>query len=777
MFALYASLFIISAASLIFEIGFTRIFSIKEWYHFAFMMISVAMLGFGASGSVLSVFPKIFKKNLRLNLAIFSSLFAFISIAAYLVINYVPFDSYVLAWDRLQILYLFIHYLVLTLPFFFTGLIVSAAISAYPEEVGKIYFSSLAGSGIGCLIVVLALPALRGSGLFILIAILAIAAALLFKFKLKTLLICFPAIILMILYLWNPAIYDIRPSPYKDLSQVLRYPQTRKLTEAWDATSKVDIVESSAIKRAPGLSLAYKKLPPEQLGITIDGDNLSPIPKYPVDKEFAEYFLQILPYKLKTNPSVLIVEPRGGLDVRLAQTQKLKSLTVVESNPLVARQQLLPKGVGYVVSGVRNYLARPGKKEGYDVIHLSLSDSFKPITAGTYSLSENYLYTEESFQALFNALSQDGILSIQRWLQLPPAELPRVGSIATQALRKSGIADPSAHITAIRGWSVGSVLVKKIPWTSEEITAIKEFCSKRRFDLVYYPGIKRNEVNLFNVLPEPYYFDVFAKVFQERDFKESVYDISSVSDNNPFYFHFFKWRNLPLILQEWGKTWQPFGGGGYVVLVLLLVIAAVVSAIFILFPLYFLKRKGRLEQRWRFLTYFFALGLGFLFIEIPLMQKFILFLGHPIYALSVVLFSILLFSGLGSLTIGGYKGEEKRILFVVIPVLIILLLIYLLFLDKLFCALLGCGLLVRVGFSILVLLPIGFVMGAPFPLGIRVVNKLSPKLIPWAWGVNGFASVISSILAVMLAISFGFSQVLILAGVVYLIGFLVMLGI
>ena len=801
MLATYLGIFLLSMAGLCLEITLTRIFSLAQWYHFAFMAVSIALLGFGASGSFLSLFPDLIKRNLNKRLATLSALLALGILASYLNVNYIPFDSYRIAWDREQILYLAIYYLFLALPFFFSGLAVGALLSAQPEQAGKIYSFNLAGSAVGCVVAVVALPMLGGAGTVMLSALLGALAAIAFSrspiSNLQSLISSLLALALLFITIRPPPFLEVRLSPYKGLSQALRYPEAKVVFSRWNAFSRVDVIESQGVKSAPGLSLAYPDTLPLQKGLFTDGDNLSPVTR-PEKLGFIDYLPVSLPYCLWPKARALIIEPKGGLDVLVALHQGASSVTAVESNPLVIevakdafQDPYRDQRVTVVVENGRSYVRHVGER--FDVVQVSLADTYRPVTSGAYSLSENYLYTVEAFVDYLAHLSEGGLLVVSRWLQTPPSESLRAGALAVTALEKASLPQPELRIVAIRSWSTLLLLVKNGEFTAGEIEAVKSFCRQRQFDLVYYPGIREAEANRYNAYQEPLYYRAFQSLLfgdRARFYADYSYDVSPTSDDRPFFFHFFKWSQTPEILQTFGKIWQPFGGSGYFVLVALLILALLASAVLILLPLLF-RRKIMLppdlairrpgldvrepqsndlaiqaepgkQLRWRVFAYFAMLGLGYLFVEIPLMQHFILFLGHPIYAFAAVLFAILLFSGLGSMV--SPRLPLSRILLALIGGIIL----YPLVLPFVFQLLLGQSLGIRLLISVLSLAPLGFLMGVPFPKGIEIIGRLAPDLIPWAWGINGCTSVLASILSAMLAISFGFSRVLVGASVAYL---------
>jgi hypothetical protein len=784
MFLIYSGILLLSAATLLFEINLTRIFSVAQWYHFAFMVVSLALFGFGASGSFLSLFPRLLTKNLRNFLATCAAVFSVMCLASYLVINNLPFDSYRVSWEPHQILYLAVYYICLAIPFFFTGLALGAALSVMPSYSGRLYGSNMIGSGLGCLLVLVS-PSLFGvGGTVVLAALLGMLGAILFSLpRFKPLLgISIAGVLaLVILLVTLPPALEIKISPYKSLSQVLLPSQARRIWTEWNAFSRVDVIESNSIHMAPGLSLKYSHELPPQLGITLDGENLNPINQIEASQAyFTEYLPSALLYQFSSQPRVLILEPCGGLDLLTALHHQSSSATVVISNPLIIEaiekftgEPLLDSPqVNLFVEGARSYLRRSSEK--FDIVQISLTDNFRVVAAGVYSLSENYLYTTEAFKEYYRHLAPGGILSITRWLQVPPSEDIRLISLAIHALEQSGVAHPEQHVAAIRTLQTLTLLIKESPFTSQDTTLLKNFCDDMGFDTVYFPGITADDLNRYNILPGEYYYEAFTNIMSDSEreafLADYPYDISPTTDDRPFFFHFFKWGQVSEIWQSLGKTWQPFGGAGYLIIVALLVFSVLLSAIFILLPLRYRPQEKQSQTyipgvRWQLFIYFAMLGFGFLFIEIPLMQKFILFLDQPTYAFALVLFTIFVFSGMGSML----SARVGRALPVVILALSLLSFLYPLFLNHLFRMWLGQSLQLRLLAAIGALAPISFLMGIPFPSGIRLLEVLSPGLIPWAWGINGCISVIASILSLMIALWVGFSWVLLATGAAYLV--------
>jgi hypothetical protein len=368
---------------------------------------------------------------------------------------------------------------------------------------------------------------------------------------------------------------------------------------------------------------------------------------------------------------------------------------------------------------------------------------------------------------------------ITRWLQDPPSEDLRLFALVVTALEQDG-ANPHVQIVAFRGFNTATVLLKNSPFTSEELSSIRSFLAERAFDLSYAPNIQPDETNRYNILPESKYYQTYIRLLnanpRETFYDEYDYDVRPPTDDHPFFGHYFKWSQAPQVLAEFGRAWQPFGGAGYFVIVALLLLAVLLAIALILLPVAIWKQANQNATSpflLRNLVYFGLLGLAFLFVEIPLLQRFILYLGQPAYAFTMVLFSILFFSGLGS------QWGDHIPLRLALASLVILVLIAPVLLPRLFAWTLGLPLTIRLGLTAIFLSPIGFLMGIPFPAGIRLLKQeqlegndanegMTPRAdIAWIWAVNGAVSVVSSILAALLALTFGFSWVLWLGALCY----------
>ncbi len=755
-------LFLLSAATLALEIHLTRVFSVAQFYHFAFLSVSLALLGFGASGTFLSVarWPLRFPERA---LPTLGWGFGLTAVGAYGLTQALPFDSFRVTLNPEEWGILALHFLALSPPFFCAGAVVGLLLTLRPERVGRTYAANLAGSAAGCLLAVLIPPATGAGGMVLFCAAVAGLAGLLFgRWRFPWRALQGLAVALLAAGAFRPPAWlEVRLSPYKGLSYALLYPGSRLVFRGWNATSRVDVVEAPAIRSLPGQGIACRGQPPPQRGLFVDGDDMSPIPRITAPADLRPQTgctLHALPYRLRPGARALVLEPRGGWDVWVALAEGARFVTAVEPNPLVVRAVRAQAGwtavpydrpeVALSVETGRAFLARPGPS--YDVVFMSLTASYHPVMSGAYSLAEDYRYTVEGFIAALRRLREGGLLAVVRWAQSPPSEELRAFALAVEAVERTG-GDPARSLVALRSYNQVLILARRGPFTAAELEEIRSFAAARALDLVYAPDIRPEEANRFNVMPTPEHYLAFTGLLAAPDrgrwLETYPFDVSPPTDDRPFFGHFFRWAQLPQVLAMTGHIWQPFGGAGYLVLLGLLGIAGGMAGLLILLPLARLSlasfRAGRLLP-------FGFLGLAFMLVEIPLLQRFILFLGHPAYAMAGVLGVLLLFSGLGS-----WVSARVPLPWVMGP-LLALLVLYNVGLDALSGLPLGWPFGARVLLTVLGLAPLGFLMGMPFPRMVGALQVRFPALVPWAWGVNGALSVVASVGAAILALSWGF---------------------
>ncbi len=801
-------LFFISAATLLLEITLTRIFSVAQFYHFAFMIISLGMLGFGASGTWLALFPRWGRDRPRRTLAILALAYGVTSVGAYALTNVLPFDSFSIAWERQQVAILALHYVALAAPFFCSGATLGLLFAQHPQAVSQLYALNFGGSAVGCALALLVPTWLGGAGIVLLCGALGGVAALCFA-NARTMRVAAGALIIAmgIAGATRPAPLTIELSPYKGLSHALRLPDARVVFRAWNSFSRVDVVASESIRSLAGMSYQSPASPPPQHGIYVDGGDPSPALQLPIATlddtntealTFTSFMPTAIAYRLRPGGDALVLAPHGGLALWIALAQGAARVTAVEPNPLIieaAGAIYEHPRVTTVIETPRSYARRADAQ--FDVVELALTSPYHPVRSGAYSLAEDYTYTVEAFRDDLAALRPDGLLVVTRWLQMPPSESLRAFALAVTAVEAEG-GDPAEQIVAFRGYQTLTLLVKRQPFTEAEVDAVRAFAARLAFDLVIAPGMDAAEANQYNVLERPLYHESFTALLRTEDraawYADYPFDVTPPTDQHPFFWHFFKWSQAPEMIATLGKQWQPFGGAGYFVLLLLLGLALAAATVLILLPVLLFRRetccgrppgrattgtagtpaRARTYDRLSVALYFGLLGLGFLCVEIPLMQRFILFLGHPAYAMTAVLFAVLLFSGIGSLL------SSRAPLRPALGLLIALALGYPLLLPRLFAASLGLPLSGRMLVTVASIAPLGLLMGMPFPKGLGLLESrtseclhpstlrsTSKEWIPWAWGVNGATSVVASVLASLVALTWGFRWVLALGALCY----------
>ena len=786
---LSTAIFLISAAAIGYELLLIRVLSIVQWHHFAYMIISLALLGYGASGTFIALFRKTLEPRFERAFATFALAFSIAMVVCFVVGQRMPFNALEIVWDRRQILNLALMYLVFFVPFFFAACCVGLALTCRSEAISRLYFFDLVGAGAGALLIIGALLLVfPQSALMLLVALALVASVLVGNRGIGRLplgigqfawLGVFAVIVL------NSGL-SLRPSEYKGLSQAMQVVDSRVLAEVSSPLGLLTVVESPTvpIRLAPGLSFNARHIPPEQLAVFTDADGMSAITRYDGDPDSIAYLADVtaaLPYHLLEQPDVLVLGAGGGGDVLLALYHAANHVDAVELNPAMTAfvADTFSEFAGRIyddprvathTAEARGFVAQ--NERHYDLIQIGLLDSFAAAGAGVHALNESYLYTVEAMREYLADLEPGGMVAITRWVKAPPRDSLKLAATAIEALEQTGVADPGRQIAVIRSWNTVTLLIRNGAFADSDIDAIRQFASSRSFDTVYFPGISGADANRFNLLDRPWLHEGIDAILGDRAdkfFENYKYFVEPATDDRPYFSHFFKWRSLPEVM-----AMRTFGGAGliewaYLIVVMTLVQAAVLGGVLILLPL------SRVRRTWtggaRFGTYFLLLGLAFLFVEIAFIQKFTLFLSHPLYAVAVVLASFLVFAGAGSAYSVRLSGRTVARRFTPVSIAVAgiagIAAIYLFLLPPLFGLFIGAADGLRILLSVVLIAPLAFFMGTPFPLGLRRIAERAPDFVPWAWGINGFASVVSAVLATLLAIHFGFTAVIVLAIVLY----------
>ncbi len=788
---------LVSAGALAYEILLMRLFSIIQWHHFGYMMISLAMLGYGVSGTLLTLLSERLLPRYGAVFTLCAAAFGICATAAFLLAQMLPFNPLEIFWDVRQPLYLLLGYLLLSIPFLFAASCVGLTFARYGAVAHRIYSFDLFGAAGGCLLIVLLLfllppmAALRAIGLLGLMA----AALAVWQFRLQPrLLLPLLAIMALVMTAGLPSAWsELRISPYKSLSQAQLVPGTRVVEERSSLLGLLTVVESPRVpfRHAPGLSLNAAQEPPPQLAIFTDGDALTALTRFDGRLEPLAYLDQTtsaLPYHLLQPPHVLVLGASGGASVLQALVHHARQVEAVEADARmvgVVRERFAEfsgnlyrrPDVVIHVAEARAFVEATDAR--YDLIQLELMDTFGAASSGLYGLSESYLFTVESLQSYLRHLTPGGMLVLTRWITLPPRDLLKLAVTAITALEREGVAAPGQRLVLIRGWQTGTLLVKNGEFTANEIAEIRAFAEARSFDVEWLPGLAREESNRYNVLDQPYFYDgitALAGAHRQDFIAHYKFDLRPPTDDRPYFFHFFRWQTLPEILRLKARGGLSLLELGYPILLATLLQAVLASAVLILLPLWLGLRNQRdirtTPCKSSVFAYFTLIGFAFIFIEIAFIQKFTLYLGHPLYAVAVVLCAFLLFAGLGSRSAPHLlaKLPTARLPQVGWPVTGIALLLPLYLLASPLLMQHGMGLpdFMRIMVAGALIAPLAFMMGMPFPLGMARLDTTAPALLPWAWGVNACATVVGAVLAALLALHLGFTVVTSLAVLLYL---------
>jgi hypothetical protein len=755
---IYLAVFLISASILMLELVLTRIFSVKLYYHYAFMVISLALLGSGASGVYVYLFPKFFRPE-RLEKQLFAFCWLFAA-SIPMILSFILRLDFQFDFTLRQLWRIVLLYGIPSIPFFLGGLCLSLAMTHLSENINRLYSFDLAGAACGCLLVIPLLNLLGGPQAMLAIAVLPAGACwLLWPAQSSKLLLLLPLLLAVPL---GTSLVLTPNHPWLKIHYVKGRNEGEALFTKWNSSSRITVVQVNHDRK--------------NTWIIMDGDAGTLLPDFNGNLEswrFLQSRVSSLAYHLKPSAQTLIVGPGGGIDVLTALAFGNHDITGVEINPITVNDVMrgafkdftgglyFRPDVRIHADEGRSFIRRAA--HSYDIIQATLVDTWAATAAGAFALTENNLYTVEAFKDYFAKLKDDGILTFTRWNLDPPQQDLRLVSLTRAAMHELGMSKPERSMILVRESRQSEAvecnfLFKKSGFTDAEVRTLEAVSRANSFELLYTPLTR----------PENAFTQLITANDPQNFYRSYPYDVSPPRDNSPFFFHTVR------LSQLWGSlffSWESKKTNvGVLVLFLVFVAALGLVLLLIVFPMFWFRKKvsGR-RQDGPELGYFVCLGLGFILIEMTLVQKFILFLGRPVYALSVVLFSTLLFSGIGSFFSEGLSKERLRQnISLVCLAIAALTLAYLpllpLFLYRLVALTTPLKALLAIGF----LAPLGFVMGMPMPLGINWLRRTSPALIPWAWGINGAASVLGSILTMVIAVNLGFNLALIVAVGLYI---------
>jgi hypothetical protein len=777
---IYLSVGLLSASILAFQLNLMQLLSILQWSHFAYMVISVALLGFGASGTLLALARRWFTNNVDL---VLPSLMILSGVSMSLLMLVSPavlgtFDSYLLFVDRSQVPGLLLAYFSFFVPFFFGALALGLVYICYVERIGSLYFADLLGSGIGGLLILVLfwifypaqLPSVIGlfpviSGILIIPAgsrprfILPVGAA----FSLSLFLVLLPPTLPL--------------SQYKSLSMAMNLPDAEVVIRRSSPYGQIEVVSSPALRYAPGLSLAFTGTVPVRDAIFNNGNWFGPVVQWnrADTVHFLDYTTTALPYHINHPSSVLLLDAGTGMFAAHALTRGVGSVTAVEQNriatallknelaPMIDSMYHLPS-VTPVNIHSRSYLLRDDNL--YDLIVLPTSESFGG-TSGINALEEQFIFTLEAFDEMWQRLSGHGMIAVTAWMDFPARNTLKLLASLVATHEANSDEPVQYYLAAVRGWGTITFVLKKSALTPGETARIRDFSESMFFDPALLPDIRPEERAGFNQLQDDEFFrlmDIIISGDREDLYRNYDFNIRPATDNIPYFSRYLKLGRYNKLQEMFGQSAVPFLEIGYLILLMTFVQIALAAIILILLPLAAIGWKG--GGKLYTMLHFSGIGMGFMFVEIILIQQFILYFGNPIYAAAAVLSGMLICSGAGSLA-SSRLGTGRRDMVKVLVMVIFFILLYLVLLLPLLRLTINLPLVAKIFMSIMFISPAAFFMGMPFPLGLRKLSRINTTLTPWAWGINGCLSVISTALATIIAVEAGYLCVMLLAAISY----------
>jgi Spermine/spermidine synthase domain len=777
------SVFFISAALISYQILLFKMFSIQYWYHFAYLIISIALLGFGTSGTIIFLFRKTLKVHFPL--VLFScALLLVLSMWLNICLNRkIAFNPLMIIWDKNEIVHLLYLSLSIFIPFFLGALCIGISFVIASNYIHRIYFANLAGSGLGSLIILLTFLHIGPYEIMLVITLMTILAALggsTSYVRQGIALVAGIAGILIYIFLFRSL--PLPMSNFKELAQAENLTAARKEREIFGPLGLVTVLDSPAYHYLPDLSLKCPYPLPRQKGLFLDGNTVGAINEFSGgvnDVRFMDYRTNSVAYKILNCPHVLIIGGGSGTEILSARQHTAKSISVVEMNRDIINLMQGPyktfSGDIYssadthaIIEEGRGYLQRTERR--FDLIEISLLESMGAASAGVYSLNENYLFTTEAIRLCMGRLTPEGILSISTWIKNPPRDNIKILAMAVEAIELGAESTPAQSIVMIRSWQTATLLMKNGIFREKEVETIKEFCRVNFFDISYYPGVKEKETNIFNKFEgDPFYSAAIKLLSKERDnfYDTYPYYIRPATDDRPFFSHFFKIEMLKEYINSSNRVLIPFLDWGYILVWITACVVFVLGIIFILVPMPFIIPSHRGIKS--ILVYFGSLGLAYMFMEISILQQFIRYLYDPVFSASVVIGSFLVYSGIGSLFAGNASIVKSKYIFWATLAVGIVGIIFITADGWLHNVLAGLPLWLRMLSCSLLIAPLAIPMGIPFPSGLSALATERGGFVAWAWSINGFFSVIGSSATVLIAISWGFKAVILIAVSLYVL--------
>ncbi len=788
----YVAVVVASAGLVGLQLVLMRCLAIARWDHFAYLVISTALLGFGTSGTVLTLFGRRLARRFDGTMVTVLIALAAAVPCCFRAAEALPVDTYQVMLQVSHAGLLAAYHLILLVPFLLGAISIGLPLMACRHQVAWLYAVNMVGSGVGAAAAVGLMFVFRAEHVLWAVStaamVGAVAMAVGSRWRLGAWCVSGVAVIGLGVGLSGP----IRVDPYKPLAHFERLAaqgEARRLAQRHSPRGRIDVFDT-AMAHQTLFASPQAEPPPPQLVLAVDGGRTAPV--FRIDRADQAGVMDETPmaaiYRVFRPRRVLLLGEVGGAGVWQARRLGATHITVVQPDrrivdllrgPLAeAAGHVLDGGdVEVVVADPRGFLDRTDQR--FDLIQLTALESLAAGAPGMMALSQSYLPTVEGFGRCLDRLAPGGVVAVVRGIQEPPRDNIRLFATFVEALERRGVAEPARYVLQFRNYLAACTAATVEPLTSERIGRLGGVLESMGMDPVWFAGMTDGQANRIDPRPGPSgtglcYLDWAARQILSPGRSAFLDDwalaVRPATDDRPFYFDFFRWRSLRTYVRTFGRHWLARVEWGYVVLIAALVWSTMVAAALILLPLLWLRRTGsgrgfRLGAG----AYYVGLGTGYMLLEMALIQEFTLVLAEPVFAVAVVLAVFLVFSGLGSAWAGRRASADHAPIRPALVVIVVLATAYGVMGQRLLTSAVGWALPAQTAICLIVAAALAVPMGMPFPRGLMRLSARAPGLIPWAWGANGFASVVAAVLAVVLAMSFGFRVVVWTAVGAYLV--------
>ncbi|MFW6044908.1 MAG: hypothetical protein ACOCR1_04105, partial [Planctomycetota bacterium] len=798
--------FLVSMGLIGLELALMRCLSVATWHHFSFLVISTALLGLGTSGTILTLVGDRLRRHFEVWMVLLCVLFMASVPLAFRLSQLLPLDFQYALYSVRQAGVAIVFHLLLFVPFLLGALVIGAVLMRVESGVQLIYGANLGGSGAGGIAILMLMGFLPETGLLYAVSGLGAVAAVCWawcgyrdeqgiitgrRFVVVMLALALLGCTFGILESEDPL--ELRIDGYKNLAQAKRLEKQgraeRILTRS-GPRGRLDVYESPTFHDTLFAGVTAKKAPPDQAKLLVDGEQAGTIYRVddPDEAPILDETIMSLAYRIAKPERVLLLGESGGTGVWLARRWGASDITAVQKNPEIMRLlrgQLseisgnvfnLPE-VRPVVRSPRLFLESADRR--YDHIQFVHAEGMATGGGGMRGAHEDYLLTVEGLRCGFEKLAPGGVMSITRGVQTPPRDNVKLLFMVLRALKGAGVEEPGRHVTVIHNYGAVSTLVSSNPFSADRCERLGRAVEALNLDVDWPPCDHLEPSNSVSELPGPeddhlsWYHAAAESAFSggEDAFTEGwIYDVSPATDNRPYFFNFFRWGAIPVLRRTFGKGWFHKAEMGYLVVLASVVEITLIGAIFILLPLLWLRRArgaatggGRLPVA----VYFLLLGVTFMLVEMGLIIRFSHLLGDPVLSAGGVVSAFLVFSGLGSSVSRSVFDRPEIAINVAVGGIVVFGVGYELLLSGLVEVAADWPVYLRFLVVVMMVAPLAFLMGWPFPNGLIRVKRGNPHLVPWAWSANGFASVAGAPLATLIAMESGLSTVTLVGVLLY----------